>query len=142
MEVYAAYLTYTDHEIKRLVDALTNLGQLENTVIFVMIGDNGASKEGNLFGNIDRTAFNAVKSEQEEIDFGIRNMDKIGRAEGISVNYPIGWAQTCNTPFMYWKSDAHSEGGTRNPMILFNPRNVTDKGGIRRPFGYSPNYIG
>jgi len=135
MEVYAAYLTYTDHEIQRLIDELKKVNQLENTAIFVMIGDNGASKEGTLNGDVDRSLF-SMQNDNEIFKYNLANIDKIGRPEGIEANYPLGWAQACNTPFRFWKQDAHGEGGTHNPMILFYPKAVTDKGGLRNQYSY------
>ena len=136
MEVYAAYLTYTDYEIKRLVDELKKLNQLDNTAIFVMIGDNGASKEGTLYGDVDKQIFGRTISEEESIKYNLANIDKIGKPEGTEANYPLGWAQACNTPFKYWKQDAHSEGGTHNPLIVFYPKGITDKGSLRNQYSY------
>lgn len=136
MEVYAAYLTYTDHEIKRLIDELKKINQLENTAIFVMIGDNGASKEGTLYGDVDQPIFGKPRSEDESLKYNLANIDKIGKPEGIEANYPLGWAQACNTPFRYWKQDAHSEGGTHNPLIVFYPKGITDKGSLRNQYAY------
>ncbi len=136
MEVYAAYLTYTDHEIQRLIDELKKTNQLDNTLIVVMIGDNGASKEGTLYGDIDLTPMTPQRSESEAIKYNLANIDKIGTPAGIEVNYPLGWAQACNTPFRFWKQDAHSEGGTHNPMILFYPKVITDKGGLRNQYSH------
>lgn len=136
MEVYAAYLTYTDHEIKRVVDELRKVNQLDNTVIFVMIGDNGASKEGTLYGDVDRSLFSKPLSEEENLKYNLANIDKIGKPEGVEVNYPLGWAQACNTPFKYWKQDANSEGGTHNPLIVFYPKGITDKGGLRTQYSH------
>jgi arylsulfatase len=65
MEVYAAYLAYTDYEIKRLIDELKKINQLDNTAIFVMIGDNGASKEGTLYGDVDQQIFGKARSEKK-----------------------------------------------------------------------------
>lgn len=135
MEVYAAYLTYTDHEIQRVIDELKKLNQLDNTLIVVMIGDNGASKEGTLNGDVDRSLF-TMQNDAEIFKYNLANIDKIGKPEGIEANYPLGWAQACNTPFRFWKQDAHSEGGTRNPMILFYPKGITDKGGLRNQYSY------
>lgn len=136
MEVYAAYLSYTDHEIKRVVDELRKVNQLDNTVIFVMIGDNGASKEGTLYGDVDRSLFSKSLSEEENLKYNLANIDKIGKPEGIEVNYPLGWAQACNTPFKYWKQDANSEGGTHNPLIVFYPKGITEKGGLRNQYSH------
>ncbi len=136
MEVYAAYLTYTDHEIKRLIDELKKLNQLENTAIFVMIGDNGASKEGTLYGDIDLPIFGKNLSAEENLKYNLSKFDAIGKPEGVEVNYPLGWAQACNTPFKYWKQDAHSEGGTHNPLIVFYPKGITEKGGLRNQYSF------
>ena len=72
--------------------------------------------------------------------YNLANIDKIGKPEGTEVNYPLGWAQACNTPFRFWKQDAHSEGGTHNPMILFYPKGITDKGGLRNQYSYMYRY--
>jgi arylsulfatase A-like enzyme len=136
MEVYAGYLTYTDHEISRVVNHLKEINQLDNTLIFVMIGDNGASKEGTQNGDIDRTLFAKPLPEQENIKYNLGKIGEIGTPEAAEGNYPLGWAQAANTPFKYWKSDANSEGGTRNPLIVSYPKVITDKGGIRTQYGH------
>ncbi len=136
MEVYAAYLSYTDYEIKRLIDELKKTNQLDNTIIFVMLGDNGASKEGTLYGDVDRSLFSKPLSEDDNIKYNLSNIDKIGTPAGVEVNYPLGWAQACNTPFKYWKQDANSEGGTHNPLIIFYPKGITGKGGLRNQYSH------
>ncbi|WP_439415971.1 arylsulfatase [Larkinella sp. GY13] len=139
MEVYAGYLTYTDHEVGRLVTYLKQINQLDNTLIFVVIGDNGASKEGDLSGVIARSSAAALiqpLSEAEKLRNNLVEIDKIGEPEGTNANYPLGWAQAANTPFKYWKQDAHSEGGTRNPLIVFYPKGIKEKGGIRHQYGH------
>lgn len=136
MEVYAGYLTYTDHEISRVVDHLKEIKQLDNTLIFVIVGDNGASKEGTLNGDIDRTLFSKPLSEAENIQYNLSKIDDIGAPAGTEANYPLGWAQAANTPFRNWKQDAHSEGGTHNPLIAFYPNGIKDKGGIRTQYGH------
>jgi arylsulfatase len=136
MEVYAGYLTYTDHETERLVSYLKQSGQLDNTLIFVVIGDNGASKEGSQNGDIDRSILVNSQSEAETIKYNLNKIDEIGTPEGTEANYPLGWAQAANTPFKYWKQDANSEGGTRNPLIVFYPKGIKDKGGIRTQYSH------
>jgi len=136
MEVYAAYLSFTDHEIGRIVNYLKDIGQLDNTLIFLMIGDNGASKEGTYSGSAG--AGNAIAPESpngEGIQFLLSKYDKLG-TEYTSPNYPLGWSQACNTPFRYWKSDANSEGGSHNPLIIFYPNGIKDKGAIRTQYGH------
>lgn len=136
MEVYAAYLTYTDNEVGRVINHLKEIKQLDNTLVFVVIGDNGGSKEGTLNGDVDRSLFANSLNEEENIKYNLSKIDKIGTPEGVEANYPLGWAQAVNTPFKYWKQDANSEGGTRNPLIVFYPKGIKDKGGIRNQYGY------
>ena len=135
-EVYAGYLEYTDFEIGRLKNYLRQIGQLDNTAIFVMIGDNGASKEGSFSGIIDKGPA-AFKDDGELLEYNFKNADKIGTPNTVtSANYPLAWAQAANTPFKYWKQDAQSEGGTRNPLIVYYPKGIKEKGGIRTQYGH------
>jgi arylsulfatase A-like enzyme len=137
MEVYAGYLTYTDFEIGRLVNNLKEIGQLDNTLIFISIGDNGASKEGSLEGSIDRSILRTKQvTEDENITYNKAKIDKIGTPDAKQGNYPLGWAQAANTPFRCWKSDANSEGGTHNPLIVYWPKGIKDKGGIRTQYSH------
>lgn len=135
-EVYAGYLTYTDYQIGRLVNYLRENNLEQNTVIYVIIGDNGASKEGTVDGVI-KPGLNKVTqaSEAEYLKTNLTFIDSIGTA-GASTNYPIGWAQAANTPFKDWKQDAHSEGGTHNPLIVYYPKGIQQKGGIREQYGH------
>lgn len=136
MEVYAGFLTYTDHEIGRLVDHLKTNGQLDNTLFVVVVGDNGASKEGTLNGDIDRSIIAKPLSPQDNVAYNLGKADKIGTPAAIEGNYPLGWAQAANTPFRNWKSDANSEGGTRNPLIVSWPNGIKGNGGIRTQYGH------
>ncbi len=135
MEVYAGYLTYTDHEVGRLINYLKASNQLDNTLIFVVIGDNGASKEGSLNGDVDRPIFASVNQE-ENVKYNLSKIGEIGTPEGKEANYPLGWAQAANTPFKYWKQDANAEGGTRNPLIVYYPKGIKDGGSIRTQYGH------
>jgi arylsulfatase len=136
MEVYAGYLTYTDFEVGRLINHLKEINQLDNTLVFISIGDNGASKEGTLNGNIDRALFTKPLTEQENIKYNLGKTGEIGTSAATEGNYPLGWAQAANTPFKYWKQDANSEGGTHNPLIVYYPKGIKDKGGIRTQYGH------
>lgn len=136
MEVYAGFLTYTDHEIGRLVDHLKATNQYDNTLFVVIVGDNGASKEGTLNGDVDRTIMAKPLSYQDNVAYNLGKIDQIGKPEGVEANYPLGWAQAMNTPFRHWKSDAQSEGGTRNPLILSYPKAIKGKGAIRSQYGH------
>ena len=136
MEVYAGYLTYTDFQIGRLINHLKENNLLENTLVFVIIGDNGASKEGTFEGTIEPKK-NAArkKTEADYLKSNLEDIDSIGTS-AASTNYPLGWAQAANTPFREWKQDADAEGGTHNPLIAFYPKGIKDKGGIRNQYGY------
>jgi len=136
MEVYAGYLTYTDFEIGRLVNHLKETGQLDNTLIFISIGDNGASKEGTLNGTVDRGLLQKPLGEKENIDYNLNKIGEIGTPEATNGNYPLGWAQAADTHFKFWKQDANSEGGTHNPLIVYWPKGIKDKGGIRAQYGH------
>ena len=128
MEVYAGYLSYTHDQIARLIHYLKDIGQLDNTVIYVMIGDNGASKEGSDRGS--SIGDKVLIDGKQDLSYLIKQYDKLG-SEYAASNYPLGWAQAANTPFREWKQDANAEGGTHNPLILFYPNGIKDKGGIR-----------
>lgn len=136
MEIYAGYLTYTDFEIGRLVNHLKESGQFDNTLIFLSIGDNGASKEGTQNGVIERTSGTKQPTEAERIASNIAKSDEIGTPASTNGNYPLGWAQAANTPFKYWKEDANSEGGTHNPLIVSWPKAIKEKGGIRNQYSH------
>lgn len=136
MEVYAGFLTYTDYEVGRVVNYLKESGQLDNTLIFVAIGDNGASKEGTTEGTISQSLFTQGVSDEENLKKNLANIDEIGTAKGLNTNYPLGWAQATNVPFKNWKQDAHSEGGTHNPLIVFYPNGIKEKGGIRNQYSH------
>lgn len=132
-EVYAAFLSYTDYQVGRIVNYLKEIGQLDNTAIFLIIGDNGGSKEGTYTGSLG--IGNAETSAGQDIQALLKHYDKIG-TEFTSPNYPLGWSQAANTPFRYWKSDANSEGGTHNPLIVHYPKGIKDKGSIRTQYSH------
>lgn len=138
MEVYAGFLEYTDHEIGRLIGYLKQSGQLENTAVFVSIGDNGASKEGTEYGVTTKSvAFSKDRYTREEYrKLVLSEYDKIGTKDVITAaNYPIGWAQAANTPFKFWKQDANAEGGTHNPLIVFYPKGIKEHG-VRNQYAH------
>jgi arylsulfatase A-like enzyme len=128
MEVYAGFVSHTDYEIGRIVNHLKKIGQLENTLIFVSVGDNGGSKEGTYVGVVN--SYDPALSEAQVLQKNIENIDLIG-TEYSKANYPLGWAMATNTPFRRW-----SEGGTRNPLIAFYPKEIKDKGAIRSQYAH------
>ncbi len=138
MEIYAGFLEYTDYEIGRIVAYLQQIEQLDNTLVFVMIGDNGGSKEGSYAGTTGVAASNASGfgsgAKGEDAQTILRASDKLG-TENSYPNYPLGWSQAANTPFRYWKSDANSEGGSHNPLIVYYPKLIKEKG-IRTQYAH------
>jgi len=138
-EAYAGFLSQTDFEIGRLIGYLKEINQLNNTLVVLIIGDNGASKEGGLTGHaygineyIDRSVF--TEKYEDRINEIAKRYDEIGTSK-TGPNYPEGWAQAANTPFRYLKQDANSEGGTRNPLVLFWPDGIKEKG-IRTQYSH------
>jgi len=139
MEVYAGFLEYTDHEVNRIVNYLKSIQQLDNTIFFVMIGDNGASKEGTFTGHLGQKLLERItstKTEAQVVDEFYTAMNTIGQPTGYEANYPLGWAQATNTPFKYWKQDANAEGSCHNPLIISYPKGIKDKGGIRNQYSH------
>jgi arylsulfatase A-like enzyme len=140
MEAYAGFLSHTDYEVGRLINYLKDIKQLDNTLIVLMVGDNGASKEGGFTGQINGLEeYITGRLFEEDYNTRISNIvklyDEIGTGS-TSINYPQGWAMAANTPFRYLKQDASSEGGTRNPLILFYPKGIKDKGAIRTQYSH------
>lgn len=129
-EVYAGYLAQLDHEIGKLVTYLKDIDQLDNTLIFLSIGDNAASR-GSDIGNIK--VYDPALSPEEKLKRNIADIDLIG-TPASNVNYPTGWSQAANTPFRYHKADANGEGGSHNPLIVFWPKGIKENGGIRNQY--------
>jgi arylsulfatase A-like enzyme len=131
-DVYAAYLAYTDHEIGRVIQAVVDLGKLDNTLIIYISGDNGSSAEGTLIGTPNQVAtFNGVEvpvADQLKDFYDIWGTDR---------TYPhmaVGWTWAFDTPFSWTKQIASHFGGTRQGMCLAWPKVIKDAGGIRWQF--------
>jgi arylsulfatase len=130
MEVYASYLEYADHHTGRLVDALDELGVLEDTLVMYIIGDNGASAEGGLHGSYMVTNASNGGAEFETAEFWNQRLEEIGGPHAYN-HYAVGWAHAMCTPYQWTKQVASHYGGTRNGTILHWPAKVTDAGGVR-----------
>ncbi|MDR2763979.1 MAG: sulfatase-like hydrolase/transferase [Tannerella sp.] len=133
METYAGFISHTDYEIGRIIRFIENIGQLDNTLVVVLIGDNGAEGAGRELGNHQPNTPDATR--EERLGKALRHIDLLG-TEYSSPNYPDGWAAAANTPFRYYKSYANYEGGTQDPLILFYPKKIKDRGGIRHQYSY------
>jgi len=133
IEVYAGFISQTDHEIGRIIDFIEQLGQLDNMIIAVLVGDNGAEGGAREFGRFLPSSPNDTR--EQILANEVKNLDKLG-TEFSQALYPDGWAAATNTPFRFYKSYANFEGGTHDPLILFYPKKIKDKGGIRTQYTY------
>jgi len=133
MEVYAGFMEYIDYNVGRLVDAIKQLGILDDTLIYYIIGDNGASAEGTLNGTYNEMInFNGA-SALETPEFLMAHLDKLGGPESYN-HYAVGWAHAMNTPYQWTKQVASHWGGTRNGTIVHWPSGIKGKGEIRSQF--------
>jgi arylsulfatase A-like enzyme len=132
MEVYAGFLEYADHHIGRLIDALQGLEVLDDTLVFYIIGDNGASAEGTLQG-----CFNAAGIVNgpglETVEYLRERIDKLGTPEAYN-HYAVGWAHAMCTPYQWTKQVGSHWGGTRNGTIVHWPTRIQRKGELRSQF--------
>jgi arylsulfatase len=134
MEVYAGALSHADHHIGRLLDALDQSGQADNTLIIFMMGDNGASAEGSLQGTTNEVA-TAGNGVQESLPFLLSMIDELGGPLGYN-HYPVGWAHAMDAPMQWTKQVASHFGGSRNGMVISWPARIKDKGGLRQQFSH------
>ncbi len=131
MEIYAGFARHTDDQIGRVVDTLEEMGILDNTVIFYILGDNGASGEGSMNGLFNENAiFNGL---EEDLDFVNSKKDLLGTDMAYN-HYAAGWAIAMDTPFTYMKTVASNFGGTRNGMIFHYPEKYQAQGELRHQF--------
>jgi arylsulfatase A-like enzyme len=131
MENYAEYMAFTDAEVGRLIDSLKQSGELDNTLIMYIVGDNGASAEGGLEGTFSELA--SLLGIQLGLDSTIRRMDEIGTPSS-EPHVPVAWAWAMNSPFQWTKQVASHFGGVRNPMIVHWPKGIRSKGELRSQF--------
>ena len=135
MEVYAGFLEHTDVEVGRLIDAIEDLGILDDTLIYYIIGDNGASAEGTINGAFNEMAnFNGMAAVETK-EFLLSKMDELGTETSYN-HYSIGWAWALNTPYQWTKQVASHWGGTRNGTIVHWPKVITDGGSMRHQFSH------
>jgi arylsulfatase len=135
MEVYAGFMEHTDHHVGRLVDALKDMEVLDDTLVYLIIGDNGASAEGTLQGAFNEMAnFNGMAAI-ETPEYMMSKLDEFG-GEGSYGHYAVGWAWAMDSPYQWTKQVASHWGGTRNGTIVHWPRGIKEKGGIRHQFSH------
>ncbi len=128
MEIYAGYLEQTDYNVGRVLDAIAQLGQLDNTLVIYIVGDNGASPEGLVNGSLNEIA--VLNGIQEDYRAVLKHKDDLGTWKTHN-HYPVGWAHAMDTPLQYFKQVASHYGGTRNGMVISWPARIKDQSGIR-----------
>jgi arylsulfatase len=135
MEVFAGFMEHTDHHVGRLIDTLKDMEVLDDTLVYLIIGDNGASAEGTLQGAFNEMAnFNGMAAI-ETPEFMASKLDEFG-GEGSYGHYAVGWAWAMDTPYQWTKQVASHWGGTRNGTIVHWPRGIKEKGGLRHQFSH------
>ena len=128
MEVFAGFGEYADSEIGRLIRAIEATGQLDNTLVFYIVGDNGASAEGGMVGLFNEMSyFNGVHETVQDI---LKHYDELG-GPSTYPHYAAGWAVAGDSPFEWTKQVASSYGGTRNGMVIHWPKGIAAKGEVR-----------
>ena len=131
MENYAGYMEYTDAEVGRYVEMLRQSGELDNTLVMYVVGDNGASAEGGLEGTFSEVA--SILGLQLGLQSSLKRIEEIG-GPSSEPHVPVGWAWCMDAPFQWTKQVASHFGGTRNPMVVHWPKGIKAKGDIRTQF--------
>ena len=131
MEVFAGFLSHTDHHIGRLIEFLRTIGELDNTLIMV-VSDNGASAEGGVTGTTNEAQFFNNCPEPPEDDLAV--IDELGGPKHFN-HYPWGWTFAGNTPFRRWKRETY-RGGTSDPFIVHWPARIKARGEVRTQYAH------
>lgn len=127
MEVYAAMIAYHDAQVGRILDTLKSTGELDNTMILYVEGDNGASGEGGTIGGLNYATRVSAAGGSGELAHALANLEKLGGPESLPIG-PVGWASALNTPFPYYKLVASRLGGMRNGLVVSWPARLTQRG--------------
>lgn len=135
MEVYAGFMEHTDHHVGRLVAAIRELGALEDTLVYYVIGDNGASAEGTVNGTFNESfTFNAANA-LETPEMLAAKIDELGTPSANN-HYAVGWAHAMDTPYKWTKQVGSHWGGTRNGTVVHWPAGFEGKGEVRSQFSH------
>ncbi|ARS28258.1 arylsulfatase [Sphingomonas sp. KC8] len=129
MEVFAAFLAYTDFQVDRLIGAVRAAPGGDNTIVLYVVSDNGASAEGGPAGR-DIAGLNSLSASDEE---RVRRIDELG-APNHPAQYSAGWAWATSSPFQWTKQVGSHLGGTTSPLIVSWPAGIKDRGGLRTQF--------
>jgi arylsulfatase A-like enzyme len=133
MEVYAGYLEYADHHVGRFLDSLNDLGIADNTLVYYIIGDNGASLEGTEIGSLNEIYIMNHLQGIETPEYLREHIDQFGSPDAYN-HYATGWAHAMDTPYQWAKQCAGHWGGTRNGTIVSWPAGIAASGEVRAQF--------
>ncbi|OQQ35843.1 arylsulfatase [Prescottella equi] len=133
MENYAGFLEHTDHQVGRVVEEIDRIGALDDTLVFYVIGDNGASAEGTLQGTSNELISLNGMAGIETPEFLLGALEKLGGPDS-SPHYAVGWAHAMDTPYQWTKQVASHWGGTRNGTVVHWPRGFAARGEVRNQF--------
>lgn len=131
MEVHAAQRAYFDAQFGRVVAALKESGEWDNTLVVYIDGDNGASGEGGVDGHVT----GGLNKPSGSLQYMMSHLEELGGPRS-SENFPVGWAWAMDTPFQYFKQVASHLGGVRDGLVISWPKHITDRGGLRTQFSY------
>jgi arylsulfatase A-like enzyme len=135
MEIYAGFLEHADHHVGRLIDALRDLEALDDTLVYYVIGDNGASAEGTINGTFNEAfTFNAANA-LETPEMLAAKIDELGTPTANN-HFAVGWAHALDTPYKWTKQVGSHWGGTRNGTVVHWPGGIEAKGEIRHQFSH------
>jgi arylsulfatase len=133
MEIYAGFMEHTDHHVGRLIDAIDDLGVLGDTLVYYIVGDNGASAEGDLHGSFNEMINLNGANALQTTEFMASKIDEFGTPAAYN-HYAVGWAHALDTPYQWTKQVASHWGGTRNGTIVHWPNGIDAKGEVRSQF--------
>jgi len=133
MEIYAGFLEHTDYHVGRVVDAIADLGALEDTLVYYIVGDNGASAEGTVNGTFNESLIFNGATQLETPELMVSRIDDFGGPLANN-HYAVGWAHAMDTPYQWTKQVASHWGGTRNGTIVHWPAGIRSSGGVRPQF--------
>lgn len=136
MEVYAGFMSFTDHHFGRILNFLEKIGELENTMI-VVISDNGASSEGGPVGSPNEMCF--FNNIPETLEENLKLIDKLGGVDVFN-HYPWGWTNAGNTPFRRWKRETY-RGGITDPCIISWPKGIKARGEVRTQYAHAIDLV-
>ncbi len=128
MEVFAGFTSHTDNEVGRLVTALEEMGEMDNTIFMYIWGDNGTSAEGGLSGTINEMY--VLNGYTDSVEEQLKDIDKLGGKDSYG-HFTAGWANAMNTPFQWVKRVASHYGGSRNPLVVHWPNGIETQGEVR-----------